>query len=182
LKTIEELLAQDIVRFLDEHNNKPMDRRKMIRDEEQSIFALQKDYPKDVQKALEKDDLIQAKKIFDELKDKYAKIPYHDANKKKTFTILEEVHAQIKVYLQKRQQEKNIYQEVQEFESQTLPEFAPVDISVNRIKSLLLKNDVLAAKKEAVQLIAVYNGLPGNQRTPSMYKKIKDIIMQVEHG
>jgi hypothetical protein len=116
MDTLGEVIQEDILRFLDERLDPKLDRKRIIRDEEFTIFDFQKDYSKELDKALSKDDLNKAKVIFNEVKTSYDKLPEEHHEKKKTYYILKELHDKIRSYIGKKEKEKNIDEELNDFE------------------------------------------------------------------
>src|SRR3990172_3677841 len=102
------LIEEDISRFLDERTDSKIDRRKIIRDEEFTLFDFQKDYAKHVDKALEQEDIQQAKRIFDKLHADYQQLPNIHADKRKVFRILEELHVKLTKYLEERKENQQM--------------------------------------------------------------------------
>lgn len=189
MKTIEELLQDEAIRFLDTHLSKKQDRHPVARFEEQSLFDLKKDYEKEVEDALEKDDLRRAKKLFDELRQNYAKLKYSDVGKAKFFRILDNIHLKIKKYLIDKQKERDIYEDINTYEAQqagkpaTGAQASTVDQQLQQrtmqIEHLLNQGEVEQAKKEAKQLVAAYNQLDDHDRTVGRYETIKHILLKI---
>jgi hypothetical protein len=185
MRTLEELFERDIGRFLDERMGNKVDRKKLPRPEEENMFDLQKDYVKEVEAALIKDDLNKAKKIFDDLKILYGKLKYSDMDKARIFRMMDTAHMKIKTYLIEKHKEKNIYQDLQDFEAQTsvVPEKRLESVTVEQhmdsVRLLIEKKDFANAKEEAKLLVQSYNSLDPSQRKPEMYEQIRTLLMQL---
>jgi tetratricopeptide (TPR) repeat protein len=94
---LDEFLEKDIINFLDARiENK--DRSVVDREEEYGLY-LNKDYLKELDAALDNDELTRAKKLFDELKDNYNKLPKTSLERKKIYTVLEKMYAKIEAYV-----------------------------------------------------------------------------------
>lgn len=186
MRTIEELFEEDIQRFLDERIGFVAEKRKVIRAEEQNVFSLQKDYVKEVEKALEKNNVDKAKKLFEELKSHYVKLKYSDIDKAKIFRTLDAVHLKIKNYLISKQKEKDIFQEIKDFEVQE----ASLQKKGDKLNELLLLfteldalvkgNEMEKAKEKAKKVIAIYNSLEPANRKAELYNKIKEVIIKIK--
>ena len=110
-----DFLEQDMIMFLDaqveEMRAKKEVAKPMIYDDA-DFYSIQRDYGKEVRAALDDDNLAKAKHIFDDLKDLYNKIPTKNANKRKAYLILEELYTIIKNYLEKRNKEHSLAEEI----------------------------------------------------------------------
>jgi len=93
----EQYLEKDILTFLDskiEHK----DNTAMDREEEYGLY-LTKDYLKELNYALDNDELTKAKKLFDELKSAYSRLPKTSSERKKIYTLLEKMYGKIQNYV-----------------------------------------------------------------------------------
>lgn len=93
----EQFLDKDILNFLDskiEHKGKNL----IDREEEYGLY-ISKDYVKELNTALDNDELTKAKRLFDELKDDYNKLPKNSLERKKIYVVLEQMFAKIEAYV-----------------------------------------------------------------------------------
>jgi tetratricopeptide (TPR) repeat protein len=96
----DQFLEKDILSFLDgkiEHKHKGA----VDREEEYGLY-LTKDYMKELTSSLDNDELTKAKKLFDELKQTYNNLPKNSLERKKIYTLLEQMYAKIEAYVQMR--------------------------------------------------------------------------------
>ena len=180
MKTMEELLEEDMIRFLDEHIGTDLDQRRVIRAEEENMFDLERDYEKEVKDALGKNDLAKAKKVFDELRLNYAKLKYSDIDKPKLFRILDNIHLQIKNYLITQKEEKNIYKEIKSLQPEDDEAMDILRKKYAEVEHLIKTNQMEKAKEVAKLLIGSYNQLPPMDRTPERYSKIKNLLLTIK--
>ncbi len=187
MRTIEELLEDDIQRFLDEKAGFPIDKKKAVREEEQGVFSLDKDFVKETEQALKKNDLEKAKKVFEELKNIYSQLKYSDIEKAKIFRVLDRVHIKIKDYLISRQKEKDIYQEISDFEkssaqpqSRGSDQLASLRKLYSETETLIENSEMAAARQKAKELIRGYNNLLSHERTQKVYGKIKELLLKLK--
>jgi TolA-binding protein len=92
----EQYLERDILAFLDskmQHKNSNIDR------EEEYGLYLTKDYLKELNYALDNDELTKAKKLFDELKITHSKLPEKSMERKKIYFLLEKMYEKIQDYV-----------------------------------------------------------------------------------
>ena len=94
---IDQFLERDVINFLDMHMEKK-ERTVVDREEEYGLY-LTKDYLKELTTALDNDELTRAKKLFDELKSIYNRLPKNSLEKKKVYTMLEQMYAKIEAYV-----------------------------------------------------------------------------------
>ncbi|MGV8086134.1 MAG: hypothetical protein ACP5N1_00750 [Candidatus Woesearchaeota archaeon] len=93
----EQYLERDILAFLDskmQHKNGP----NIDREEEYGLY-LTKDYLKELNYALDNDELTKAKRLFDELKLNYSKLPRKSIERKKIYALLEKMYEKIQDYV-----------------------------------------------------------------------------------
>ena len=95
---LEQFLEKNILMFLDSKIQRS-DIAKKDREEEYGLY-LTKDYLKELNQALENDELSKAKKLFDELKDRYSKLSKNDPERKKLYEILEKMYEKIQQYVE----------------------------------------------------------------------------------
>jgi TolA-binding protein len=94
---LEQYMEREIIIFLDSKIQKK-DNVTMDREEEYGLY-LTKDYLKELTNALDNDELTKAKKLFDELKSNYSKLPKRSTERKKIYTILEQMFEKIQNYI-----------------------------------------------------------------------------------
>jgi thioredoxin-like negative regulator of GroEL len=93
----EQYLERDIITFLDSKMQRK-DRTAIDREEEYGLY-LTKDYLKELSYALDNDELTKAKKLFDELKSNYSKLPRSSVERKKIYSLLERMYEKIQNYV-----------------------------------------------------------------------------------
>ena len=94
---LEEFLEKDIMKFLDQRAEK---KKEVSPDREEDYgLYLNKDYIKELQKVLEKDQISEAQKLFDELKEHYNILPKESLEARKVYLILEYMYNKIESYL-----------------------------------------------------------------------------------
>src|SRR5512144_2635367 len=94
---LDQFLERDIVTFLDAHVVKKISNN-VDREEEYGLY-LTKDYIKEIEKALDSDELTKAKKLFDELKATYNGLPKSSVERKKIYSMLEAMYTKIEAYV-----------------------------------------------------------------------------------
>lgn len=94
----EQYLEKDILKFLDSKIQKK-DTSKIDREEEFGLY-MARDYLKELNYALDNDELTKAKKLFDELKRTYSKLPKTSYERKKIYAVMEKMYAKIQNYVQ----------------------------------------------------------------------------------
>ncbi len=99
---LEKFIENSIIRFLDTKIEHRPERGKKARDEETGIFDFQKDYVKELKKALEKYNLAKARELFKELKERYKSLPKTDINREKIYSILYEMSTAVKEYVNRK--------------------------------------------------------------------------------
>jgi len=181
--SIEELLKQDLIRFLDERTEQRLDRKKIVRQEEANLFVLTKDYSKEVREALAKDQVGHAKELFDELRKKYNAMAYHHIDKAKFYRILEDAYKQIRNYLTEKKKERDLYQEM---DATNLSPHQEQPSSLNPLSVLATLQQTIATAQQnstpdtlkltAAQIITLYNKLPEEQRTLEIKTAIKQLL------
>ncbi|HYD03583.1 MAG TPA: hypothetical protein VEC16_04745 [Alphaproteobacteria bacterium] len=95
---LEQYLEKDILVFLDS-KIEVKGVAKKDREEEYGLYNT-KDYLKELNIALENDELSKAKKLFDELKNAYSKMPKNSSERKKVYAILEKMYEKIQEYVE----------------------------------------------------------------------------------
>jgi len=94
---LEQYLEKDIITFLegkiDKKENVVIDR------EEEFGIYLTRDYLKELSYALDNDELTKAKRLFDELKKAFARLPKSSIERKKTYALLEKMYDKIQNYV-----------------------------------------------------------------------------------
>jgi hypothetical protein len=93
----EQYLEKDIITFLDGKIDKK-DNVLIDREEEYGVY-LTKDYLKELSFALDNDELTRAKKLFDELKITFSRLPKHSVERRKTYALLEKMYEKIQNYV-----------------------------------------------------------------------------------
>jgi len=107
----EQYLEQDILKFLDSKMEKN-DRDSIDREEEYGLY-LTRDYLKELTYVLDNDELTKAKKLFDELKRIYVKLPASSFEKKKVYKILEKMYNKIQNYVEIKEGKVEVIKEGQ---------------------------------------------------------------------
>jgi hypothetical protein len=100
---LDQFLESDIMTYLDTKIDSK-ERAVLDREEEYGLYVT-RDYLKELEVALDKDELTKAKKIFDDLKDTYLKLPKNSLERKKIYSLLEEMYAKIEIYLNMKEEE-----------------------------------------------------------------------------
>lgn len=98
---LDEFLEKDIIHFLEERKEKKTRGPTLDREEDYGLY-LTKDYLKEVTRALEKDEITEAQKLFDELRAHYDTLPKTSLEAKKIYSILEQIYSKINAYNQLR--------------------------------------------------------------------------------
>jgi tetratricopeptide (TPR) repeat protein len=93
----EQYLERDILTFLDSKIYKK-ENTSVDREEEYGLY-LTKDYLKELNYALDNDELTRAKKLFDELKVNYSRLPKSSVERKKIYSLLEKMYEKIQNYV-----------------------------------------------------------------------------------
>ena len=93
----EQYLEKDILTFLDSKIARK-ENTSIDREEEYGLY-LTKDYLKELNYALDNDELTRAKKLFDELKATYARLPKNSLERKKIYSLLERMYDKIQNYV-----------------------------------------------------------------------------------
>lgn len=96
---LDEFLERDIIHFLEERKEKKVGGPTADREEDYGLY-LTKDYLKEVTRALEKDEITSAQKLFDELRTHYETLPKTSLEAKKIYSILEQSYSKINAYTQ----------------------------------------------------------------------------------
>ena len=122
----EQYLERDIITFLDSKIEKK-DSTNVDREEEYGIY-LMRDYLKELSYALDNDELTKAKKLFDELKQNYSRIPKSSLQRKKMYTLLEKMYEKIQNYVKIKEGKIEIIRqgdsEIQKDTTETFPDLA----------------------------------------------------------
>lgn len=108
-------IEQDIAEFL---NNKSEERREelsQVRAEESSLFSIERDYAEETKEALNKNNLGEAKRIFDDLRDYYNGLSKTSDEREKIYAIMQEVFTMIKAHFAKERGE-TLEDEIKEVE------------------------------------------------------------------
>ena len=92
-----EFLEKDMMNFLDSRIEKK-DHNVVDREEEYGLY-MNRDYLKELDSALDNDELTKAKKLFDELKNYYNSLPKNSIERKKIYSVLEKMYAKIEAYV-----------------------------------------------------------------------------------
>jgi len=93
----EQYLERDILTFLDSKIEKK-ENTSIDREEEYGLY-LTRDYLKELNYALDNDELTRAKKLFDELKANYSRLPKSSVERKKIYSLLEKMYEKIQNYV-----------------------------------------------------------------------------------
>ncbi|HGJ65159.1 TPA: hypothetical protein ENS27_07185 [bacterium] len=96
---LDEFLEKDIIHFLEEKKEKKSGGPTLDREEDYGLY-LTKDYIKEVTRALEKDEITEAQRLFNELKAHYDTLPKSGLEAKKIYSILEQLYSKINAYNQ----------------------------------------------------------------------------------
>lgn len=97
---LDTFLEKDIILFLENKKGKKAITN-IDREDEYGLY-LSKDYLKELEHLLEKDEITEAQKLFDELRDHYNKLPKGSLEGKKVYSILEQMYSKIQTYLKLR--------------------------------------------------------------------------------
>ena len=100
---LESFVEETMIVFLDEKIARKAPIRE--REEETGLYEIQKDYAKEVDNALQKNDFGVARNLFEELKNKYDALPKESPMRKTIYSILDELFEKMRKYVEKR--EKN---------------------------------------------------------------------------
>ncbi len=152
-------LEKDMVEFLDEIAEQRKEKIEItLREEELSIFDIKKDYAKEMELALEKNDLYSAKKIFDEMKRDYENMPDSTLKKKRAHHILQELHKKINHHVNKIEKEKTLIDELKDLEeegffSEKKDLTKTIESSALESGEIKLKNDILLSLQNVNQLL-----------------------------
>jgi len=94
---LEQYLEKDIIAFLE---SKAVRKEGAVidREEEYGLY-ITKDYLKELNYALDNDELTKAKKLFDELKSAYSRLPKSSSERKKIYSLLEKMYDKIQNYV-----------------------------------------------------------------------------------
>ena len=102
---IDEFLEKDIIHFLEQRKEKPT--ANADREEDYGLY-LTKDYLKEAANYLNRDELIEAQKLFDELRLHYNSLPKESLESKKVYSMLEQMYTKIDIYLKLRSASEKI--------------------------------------------------------------------------
>ena len=94
---LEEFLEIDILHFL-EHSKEVKAQSYVDKEEDYGVF-LNKDFLKELDKAVESDNVAATQKLFDELRDYYNSIPKNSIEEKKVYNVLEQMYNKIDAYI-----------------------------------------------------------------------------------
>jgi hypothetical protein len=94
---LDQYLENDILVFLDSKISKK-EKNSVDREEEYGLY-LTRDYLKEIKNALSNDEINKGKKIFDELKETYNRLPKSSLERKKIYSILEKMYTEIQNYV-----------------------------------------------------------------------------------
>lgn len=93
--SLEQLIEKDIIRFLDSEVKEPH-QTTAPRKEDSGLLLFAREWDQDVKRALKRNDIEGAKKIFNELKQKYSEIADgHPEEKKRTYALLQDCYITI---------------------------------------------------------------------------------------
>lgn len=94
---LDQFLEKDVLKFIDSRVTKKS-RVSVDREEEYGLYLI-KDYHKELRNALENDEIAKAKKLFEELKETYAKLPKNSPEKEKIYGTIEGMYKDIQEYI-----------------------------------------------------------------------------------
>jgi len=97
---LEQFLERNMLFFLDSKTEKKS--RGSSDSEEEYGLYLTRDYISELTRALDRDELSKAKRIFDDLKDYYNKLPEDSLERKKIYVLLEQMYSKIEEYVHLR--------------------------------------------------------------------------------
>ncbi len=113
---LSEFLKSEIGHYLDSRKEIQKEKTAFAREEEFKIFNAQKDYLKDLDQALENDNLDAAKKLFDELKGHFQQVKPESQDQKKIYKILIIMRQKIKQYIDKKDVSRSLLDEIKDFQ------------------------------------------------------------------
>ncbi|MBW2990473.1 hypothetical protein KY348_02080 [Candidatus Woesearchaeota archaeon] len=113
----DKFLERDIIEFLDEQTMKVAEKAAGLREEEFDLYEITQDYSKEINEALKEGDLRKARKVFEEVKNKYIKAPETSLSKKRFYIIMEEIYQRIKDYEAKEEGKKSLFETIKEYEA-----------------------------------------------------------------
>lgn len=194
---LNDYLEQDIIKFLEEKANQQKKQLNQIREEEITLFSIDRDYAEETEQALQEENLMKAKKIFEELRNHYNELPKNSPEKEKVFAVLEEVYGKIKEYLVKRLSEKSLEDELKEmeekklngeeettikeaFEKRALEDYKKIketeqkmNQKITLIEESLKKQELEEAKQQYNELTSLYEEYPADEiRRKEWHQKI----------
>jgi len=105
----EQYLEKDIITFLDGKIEKK-ENIVVDREEEYGMY-MTRDYLKELSYALDNDELTKAKRLFDELKRTFSKLPKHSIDRKKMYELLEKMYEKIQNYVRVKEGKIEIIKE-----------------------------------------------------------------------
>jgi hypothetical protein len=174
---LDKFIEQDIVDFLESELAKKGSYEEKIREDEYELYHLQKDYSGELDRALAVNDLNKAKLIFDEVKNIFLNTPPNTFEKKRVYKILEELHRKIKNHLEKHKHEKNLFQELQEFEALSLQGIESQEKALTEQATQPANEEYKKKAKEAIQasLDAIQQLTKQGRLKPAIeeYKRLK---------
>jgi hypothetical protein len=112
-------LQEDMVEFLD----KQVDHatfKDTARPEEDDLYSINRDYAEEIKNYLDKNNMTEAKNVFDDLRKQYNESLAGSSEREKIYSILKEVYKNIKEYLKKHEKNKDLAGTVKEFKDKGL--------------------------------------------------------------
>ncbi|NQU98901.1 hypothetical protein HQ533_05535 [Candidatus Woesearchaeota archaeon] len=151
---LDKFLERDVIEFLEQKDLERKEKREVI-SEEVEEFSMDKDYYQIFREALEKRDLYSAKKMFEEVKEKFAKA--ETDVEKNTFTgLIENMYTDLKNFDAKEDVEKEFVKEITGMEAITKE---PIDDKKAKQekelvdKKIKIKNEIAVHQEKTAEFL-----------------------------
>jgi len=175
----EKFMETKMTEFLDKKSNEVTDRENRSREEEFSMFEITSDYSREINDALKDGNLIKAKQILEEVKNKYVQAADNTISKKRLYTIMEEIYEKIKDF-EEGSGDKSLLQTIREYEEKGL--FTKPDMfKHNEDKSIgLITNSITSREKELEELTTKNNFTAKDvEQAIRLYQEIKELVERI---
>jgi len=176
----DKFVEKDMLEFLDQQAMLIAEKAAGLREEEFDLYEITKDYSKEITEALKDEDLAKAKKIFEDVKNKYIKAPPNSMSKKRLYTIMEEIYERIKDFEAKEEGKKNLFDTIKDYEEKGLFKM-PEMFQGKEMDTLSLLLSTIAYKEKELERISVKKPITDAdaERAIKLYRDLKELVKRI---
>ena len=174
----EKFIETDIGKFLDSKAAELANQAAIMREEEFSMFEITSDYTKELNDALKEGNVVKAKQILEEVKDKYMQATDGTISKKRLYNIMEGIYEQIKDFEQGGGG-KSLHETIREYEEKGL--FSKPELfQKNDEDSVGLITTSIAMKEKEIEDLTG-NGASAQdlEKAARAYSELKELVIRI---